>query len=111
MSPFYVMYFSLAGRGNGAGVGSMRKLYKGISEFISWNWQSDDHAVCGSLTNPWPGPPPIASLGVAPTQDLYHGLNVSTERMAVKFSVSPLIGRQTCNSTCSMWPSEFNSIQ
>jgi len=51
----------------------MRKLYKGISEFISWIGSLTITPYAASLTNPWPGPPPIASLGVAPTQDLYHG--------------------------------------
>lgn len=92
MSPFYTMYFFLSRDTETAlGVGSMRKLYKGISEFISWIGSLTITPYAASLTNPWPGPPPMQQLS-APTEDLYHGLNVSTERMAVKFSVAPLVG-------------------
>jgi hypothetical protein len=92
MSPFYVMYFFLSRDTESAlGVGSMRKLYKGLSEFISGIGNLTITPYAASLTNPWPGPPPV-ELSAAPTADFYHGLNVSTERMAVKFAVSPLEG-------------------
>jgi hypothetical protein len=92
MSPFYTMYFFISRDNETAlGVGSMRKLYKRVSEFVSGigNWTLTPFGA--SLTNPWPSPPSV-QLSAAPTEDFYHGLNVSTERMAVEFSVTPLAG-------------------
>ncbi len=92
MSPFYTMYFFISRDNETAlGVGSMRKLYKRISEFVSGigNWTLTLYAA--SLTNPWPSPPSV-QLSTSPTEDFYHGVNVSTERMAVKFAITPLAG-------------------
>ena len=92
MSPFYVMYFFLSRDTEQAlGVGSMRKLYKRVSEFISGVGNLTITPYAAALTNPWPSPPSV-QLSATPTEDFYHGINVSTERMAVKFAVTPLEG-------------------
>lgn len=92
MTPFYTMYFFLSrDTETQLGVGSMRKLYKRVSEFVTGIgiWTVTPYAA--SLTNPWPSPPSV-QLSLNPVEDIYHGLNVSTERMAVKYAVTPLAG-------------------
>ncbi len=92
MSPYYTMYFFISRDNETAlGVGSMRKLYKRVSEYVTGVglWTLTPYAA--SLTNPWPSPPSV-ELSQSATEDFYHGLNVSTERMAVKFSIAPLPG-------------------
>ena len=92
MSPYYDMYFFISRDAETAlGVGAMRKLYKRVSEFISGVGILTITPFAASLTNPWPSPPSV-HLSLAPIEDIYHGLNVSAERMGIKFSITPLPG-------------------
>lgn len=92
IAPFYVLYFFINHDvEQAAGVGSMRKLYKGASFFISGTGHIALTPYADSLSNPWPTKTGWTG-SQSPTKDLYVGLGVSAERMAVKFSVSPLAG-------------------
>jgi hypothetical protein len=93
MTPYYVMYFFLSRDTEQAlQVGSMRKLYKGVSAYVTGVGYLTITPYADSLTNPWPGTVAFP-LSSSSTADIYSGLNVSTERMALKLSVTPVSGQ------------------
>jgi len=74
------------------GVGSHRKLYTYLSAFVSGVGKLTITPYAASLTNPWTALPAY-TLTLTPGHDLEWPINVTTERVAFKFSVAPLAGQ------------------
>ena len=93
ISSYYTTYFFINHDAEmQLGVGSHRKLYTYLTAFVSGVGQLTVTPYGASLANGWPTSPPI-TLSQNPTHDLEWPINVTAERCAFKFSVSPLQGQ------------------